>query len=441
MGSTPAFSHMEKITTIAQGLVNLGYPVSFITGPSFKDYVESIGATYIPIEGAGLDMMSDEDLATFISLPTGPEMEAWSFKTIFIKTIPAQHRTLQRAFSDFRAKYGEEQKLIYIFDCVMAGISPVMLGAPGIRPDAAIAIGLAPYMASSNDTFPFRSGRLPDTSPLSRQIHFEAQRLHNKEDPVEAPVNEALHAVLDDMGTTKFKPGLFDMITQSSDIYLQYGIPAFEYSRSDIRSNFEFIGAPVAVGIADRKLPEWWDDVLQARKEGKHIIAVSSSSVVFDTNALIKPALEAFKDRSDVFVIATLVTSDVETLDFQIPGNARIAKFIPLDLALPYVSVLISNGGYGTVQQSLSAGVPMILSGVGQDKLHTGTLVNYTGYGIYHAVSQASPQMLTDSFDEIMGNGTYSVNMKAVKKKYEEYNAVAIVDATVQKIVRGELTF
>jgi hypothetical protein len=36
MAATPVFSHMEKITTITQGLISLGYPVSFITGPEFK---------------------------------------------------------------------------------------------------------------------------------------------------------------------------------------------------------------------------------------------------------------------------------------------------------------------------------------------------------------------------------------------------------------------
>ena len=71
------------------------------------------------------------------------------------------------------------------------------------------------------------------------------------------------------------------------------------------------------------------------------------------------------------------------------------------------VTVLVTNGGYGTVQQSLRAGVPMIVSGVGQDKLHTGTLINYKGFGIYHALPQVTPDLLTETFDEIMGNDTY----------------------------------
>jgi hypothetical protein len=347
MAATPAFSHMEKITTIAQGLISLGYPVNFITGPEFKDSIESIGATYIPIEGQGPQIFSDEDLATFIGLQ-GYELEVFATTAIFIKSIPAQYRTLQRTFREFRDQNGEEQKMIYIFDFTFGGLSPVMQGAPGIRPDAAIGIGLAPYVAASNDTFPFRSGRYPDTSSESKKIHFEAQQAQDKDHPIDKPVNEAVNTMLRQMGATRDTPSFNHLVSYASDVFLQYGVPAFEWERSDWRPNLRFMGAPVSVGIADHRLPEWWNDVLEAKAAGKKIVAVSSSSVVYDTGALIKPALEAFRGREDVFVIATLVTSDVEMLDFKIPENARVAKFVPLDLALPYVCIPVVHVGTWT---------------------------------------------------------------------------------------------
>jgi UDP:flavonoid glycosyltransferase YjiC (YdhE family) len=208
-----------------------------------------------------------------------------------------------------------------------------------IRPHASIGLGIIPYVAASNDTFPFRSGRQPDTSPDSQRIHFEAQQAQYRDHPIDTLVNKEMNTVLKELGAKQSTPSLYDAIALCSDIYLQYGVPAFEYKRSDWRPHLSFMGAPVAVGIAGRELPEWWDDVLNAKKAGQKIVAVSSSSAVFDTHALIKPALEALGERDDVFVIATLVTSDVENLDFKIPQNARVAKFIPLDLALPFVSI------------------------------------------------------------------------------------------------------
>jgi UDP:flavonoid glycosyltransferase YjiC (YdhE family) len=330
---------MEKITTIAEGLIRLGYPVIFVTGPDFKDYVESIGATYAPIEGKSAGMMSSETMAKFASLK-GVEAQIFAFKEVFLNEIPAQHRTLQRVFSQIRETHGENQPLIYMGDCSFAGIAPVMSGAPGIRPDAAIAIGVAPYTAASNDTFPFNSGLQPDTSANSKRIHFEAHQAQYTKYP-DSEWNEHTREVLRQVGATESYSSMFDMFASASDTFLQYGVPEFEYPRSDFRPNLKFVGAPLAVGIAERVLPEWWSDVLQAKEAGKHIVAVTSSSVVFENNALTIPALEALKDRDDVLVIATLVTSDVEQMNYKIPDNARVAKFIPLDLVLPEVGGIL----------------------------------------------------------------------------------------------------
>jgi UDP:flavonoid glycosyltransferase YjiC (YdhE family) len=445
---------MEKITTVAEGLIKLGYPVTLLTGPDFKDYTESIGATYVPIEGKGPGMMAEDKMSTFLSLQ-GDELEIFAFKTVFIDEIPAQHRTLQRTFNGIREKYGQEQPLIYIGDCSFGGIVPVMLGAPGIRPDAAIGIGIAPYAASSNDTFPFRSGRHPDTTADSKRIHFDAQQEQYRGYP-DREWNKHATGVLHQMGAKRSFPSMFDMFFMASDTFLQYGVPEFEYPRSDLRPDLRYLGAPVAVGIAERTLPTWWDDVLEAKKAGKHIVAVTSSSVVFDNNALIVPALEALKGRDDVLVIATLVTSDVKQLDFEIPENARVSKFIPIDLALPevrqdyrhgsdantyvvQVSVLITNGGYGTIQQALRAGVPMIVSGVGQDKSHTGALINYIGNGIYNAVHQTDSKMLRSAFEEILKNQSYRAKSEAIAKEYEKYNAVEIADEEIQKVLKQKM--
>ncbi|KAH5543326.1 hypothetical protein HBI51_029340 [Parastagonospora nodorum] len=434
MASTPAFSHIEKITTMAEGLIKLGYPVHFLSNPDFKDAIESIGAIHVPIEGAGPGYMEPEKMAHFVTL-TGHESNIFAFKTIFTDSIPAQHRTLQRLFKSIREEYGAEQPLIYMNDFSFGGMTPVFLGAEGIRPDAIIGIAVAPYPAASNDTFPFQSGRHPDTSPSSREIHFKAQQERYESYP-DKEVTAYLRKTLADMGAKKYFPSLYDMFASASDVLLQYGVPEFEYPRSDWRKNVKFVGAPVGVGVAERKLPEWWNEVVAAKAAGKKIVAVTSSSVVFENTALILPALEALKDREDVFVMATLVTS--EAGGFDVPKNARVEKFIPVDLALPYVDVLITNGGYGTIQQGLRAGVPMIVSGVGQDKSHTGGIINYVGVGIYNAVYKTNPKMIADSFDEILNNASYRETSKRLAKEYEKYDAVEIADETIQQVLRGE---
>lgn len=428
---------MEKITTIAEGLIRLGYPVHFLTGPDFKDHIESIGATYVSIEGKGSGLMAPEHMEKFVTL-SGPESDIFGFNTIFTDQIPPQHRTLQATFANIRVQYGEHQPLIYLSECSFAGLAPIEHGAPGIKPDAALAIGIAPYPGASNDTFPFQSGKHPDTSPRSQQIHFEAQKAQYAAYP-DREWNAHLKKVLHDLGATRSPQSVFDLFASAGDRYLQYGVPGFEYARGDMRDGLRFIGAPVAVGIAERRLPPWWHEVVAAKKAGKTVVAVTSSSVVFDNNVLIVPALRAFQNTHNVFVVATLVNSDPDALGVEIPRNARVARLIPLDLALPDVDVLMTNGGYGTVQQAIKAGVPMIVSGVGQDKTHTGGIINYVGNGIYEAVHQTDEDMLRRAFEEIVGNPKYKARSEMLAREYEEYDAVEIVDGEIQRAVEQAL--
>ena len=341
MACMPAFGHMEKISVIAESLHKLGYPVTLITGLEFADTVKELGVEFEPLDGSGAAMMSDEDMAEFLGLQ-GLDQELFAIKKFFIQAIPDHHRSVQRVFSKFKEKHGDEKALIFIYDCSFQGVTPVLLGTPGIRPDAAIGIGISPITQPSNDTMPFRSGQKPDTSPQSRRIHHEAY-LEQAKEPFFAGIDGAFKSMLLSMGATASPiPRLMDAFGLLPEILLQYGIPEFEYSRSDLRPHVKYIGASPAVGIAARDLPSWWDDVLGAERAGRRIVAVTSSSVDFNVEHLVIPALEALKDMVDVLVVATLVTSDVDTMDYEIPANARVAKFIPLDLLLPHVSFAVS---------------------------------------------------------------------------------------------------
>lgn len=59
------------------------------------------------------------------------------------------------------------------------------------------------------------------------------------------------------------------------------------------------------------------------------------------------------------------------------------------------------------MQQALRAGVPMITSGVGQDKRSIGALINHTGVGLYHAVSHVTTEMLSDALKTVLKDNKY----------------------------------
>ncbi|KAL9062203.1 MAG: hypothetical protein Q9157_009131, partial [Trypethelium eluteriae] len=376
MAALTAFGHIEKVSTIAEGLVKRGYPVTFVSGSVFKDSIEKIGAAFEPMDGPAA-LLWEEDMAHFMSLPEGEEKEQFIMNAVWIDALPYFESTMQRVFAEHKRKHGKDRPIIYIGDFSFPGLAPQVFGAPGIKPDTYLGLGLSALMMESNDTFPFRDPRVPSTSPQSRAIHLHAQQ-HQYRESLSIALNTAYESRLRSLGATAPSiPAMFESFYHLSELHLQLNIPDFEFPRADLALPVHFIGPLPIVGVAPRALPPWWADLLAAKAAGKRVVAVSSGSQDNNPDDLIWPTLRACADMEDVFVVATLVATDPNStttgdggaeLMAAVPQNARVARFVSYDLLLPHASLMVSSGGWGAVQHGLRAGVPMVVSGVAQDK-------------------------------------------------------------------------
>jgi hypothetical protein len=295
--------------------------------------------------------MRDEDARKWMSLPAGDEQEPFIVEKVLVGSMQDYHDTVQREARSFREKYGSSKPMIFLFDMMLFGHYPTLLGAPGIKPDANIGINTAPLVIDSNDTFPFRSGNLPHTGPDAKTVHWKA-RQEWYEEYFMKKANGFWWTKLRDMGVTKEPlPGLFHTMNAGPDLLLSQGVPEFELPCSDIMQDIRYFGAFKKVQNFEKgepTLPTWWDDIAKANKEGKKIIAVSQGTIQTNPEDLTLPTIEALKDRDDVLLIASFVVmepSDIPDLVF--PENTRVAKFVPYDLLFPYVGIpLLSHSGH-----------------------------------------------------------------------------------------------
>ena len=95
--------------------------------------------------------------------------------------------------------------------------------------------------------------------------------------------------------------------------------------------------------------------------------------------------------RDDVLVVATTGGPDPEPLRRGLPANVRLERFVPHDLLLPHVDVMVTNGGYGGVQQALANGVPLVVAGDSEDKPEVAARVQWSGTGINLHTGRPSP--------------------------------------------------
>ena len=84
-------------------------------------------------------------------------------------------------------------------------------------------------------------------------------------------------------------------------------------------------------------------------------------------------------------------------LGFPLPPNTYVAEYLPHDVLLPKVDVMVTNGGYGAVQRALSTGVPLVVAGDTEDKPEVAARVAWSGAGDRpanrHAHREGDPHM------------------------------------------------
>jgi UDP:flavonoid glycosyltransferase YjiC (YdhE family) len=185
-----------------------------------------------------------------------------------------------------------------------------------------------------------------------------------------------------------------------------------------------YIGAlPAATRSAS--LPQWWSDVRSA----KQVIAVTQGTIAnHDFSELIEPTLHALADL-DVLVVAALGREHA-SLD-NVPPNARISSFIPFEQLLPHVEMLVTNGGYGGVQQALSRGVPLVIAGQTEDKIEVAARAAHAGAAIDLKTSRPDEEPLRRAVQTILIDHRFRANARRLQTQYARYDALAEVAATI----------
>jgi UDP:flavonoid glycosyltransferase YjiC (YdhE family) len=143
------------------------------------------------------------------------------------------------------------------------------------------------------------------------------------------------------------------------------------------------------------ELPAWWSDLTEAGT----VVHVTQGTLDTDPDDLIRPTMTGLADR-DVLVVCTTGGADPAALG-PLPSNVRAAAFIPHDLLLPHVDVMVSNGGWGGVLAALQAGIPLVVAGDSLDKPEVARRVAWSGAGVNLRTGSPRPAAVAEAVDRV----------------------------------------
>jgi MGT family glycosyltransferase len=423
VGVLPIYGHVERMLQVAKGLVQRGFAVTVLTGSAFKKAVELTGSKFA-LTGGKADYQAN---TIFDSFAPGLQGAHGIHRSLLIDVIEEQHKVLQTLLKQVYSS-SNQTAVVFLQSCLYFGNSALILGGPGRKPTATIGIGHTSLTCSSVDTGPMGSGLPPDSSVDGRARNVQGQR---KFEEAMAPVQNRYEELVRSLGATKKKvPFYFDAVVNLPDLFLQMSVPSLEYPRSDLREGFRFIGAIPSSGTGtEGDLPSWWDEVVQHQKK---LVVVSQGTLNINVTDLIIPTFEAMKDK-DVLVVAVIHQID-RIQDFNVPDNVRVARYLPFNELFKYTDVLVSNAGYGTVQQALFCGVPMVLAGVGEDKPETCARAAWAGVAVNLKCLRPTVEQLREAVDEVLSVPKYRVRGQELAEEYRRYDTIAEIEAAIQQV-------
>lgn len=404
----PATGHVAPKLALARELTARGHTVHWYTGAHYRDRVTATGAVHHPIRSAeDFGGQSIEQAFPELVGLTGVRMVTRAFQRVFIDNAPGMLRDCQQILAAHPADAILAEPL-----CVCARWLHELGGPPWAT------LGETMLGTYSRDTAPFGPGLFPLRGPFGRLRNQAMNALHRR--LLFGSVTSHYERARQTVGLAPL--GLSFIDTFLGDyLYLQSTVPSFEYPRSDLPPHVHFIGPLLPEPDDEFLAPRWWPELAGAHK----VVLLTQGTVATRPDQLLAPAIRALADEP-VLVIATTggpTSALLDALDGSVPANVRIERFVPYAGLIPHVDLLVTNGGYGTVQQALAHGVPIVVAGATEDKPENAARIAWSGVGVRIKTHRPEPARLLAAVREALTQPRYRLRAEAVAAEMAGYDA------------------
>jgi UDP:flavonoid glycosyltransferase YjiC (YdhE family) len=393
--SSPAMGHLHPLLGVGRILISDSHEVMGLSSSFLRSRIKDMGArfrSFVPeadIDTRNVAALFPELKAT----PRGPELLRLILERAFVDFMLPQYESIKKAMREFPAD-------IIIGDHLMVGVLPLLLGPRSERPPV-VLLGTTYLISHRDDGAPNDAGAPLATGDEQRQEHVALFQKY--EEIVFGPVGNALNERLSQIGIKPLHMNLYDAMVELPDSYLQLTVPRFEFPRCDLAPSVRFVG-PLPITPNQAAVPSWERDLDGSCK----VVLVTQGTLTNDDfSELVTPTLEALANEPDILVMVTTGGRPIETLRGPLPENVRVAEYLPFEWAMSKINAFVTNGGYGSVNQALSFGVPVVTAGTVADRGDVGARVAWSGVGVNLATNAPTPDALRSAVRRILDEPTF----------------------------------
>ncbi|HET8594920.1 MAG TPA: nucleotide disphospho-sugar-binding domain-containing protein [Intrasporangium sp.] len=415
--------HVTPMLTVAGHLREAGHAVRMITGSRFAEQVAAVGVKFVPLRGAA--DIDDRDLDRAFpgrARTRGIARARFDVSCLFVDSMRPQWAVLSEELQHRSAD-------VVVHDATFLGVAPLLArGAP--RP-AVVGCGVIPLALSSPRVPPFGTG-LPYAVGASSVFRNVVVGAAIRRVVLGRQQREAQAALAQCLPGARFSGHFMDSMVVT-DCFLQLSVSSLDYPRPDLPPTISYVGPVLPRGHGAGQLPDWW-----SRLDGSRpVVLVTQGTLdVSDLQRLIGPTVDGLRDEN-VLVVAVTGGPPTDRLG-PLPANTVAATFVPFDLLMRHVSVMVTNGGFGGMHQALAHDVPLVIAGDTEEKPETAARVEWAGVGVNLRTGTPTAAQVREAVRRMLGPGPHRVRAQSIGAEIRRTDALGRIAAEVEARTAGQ---
>jgi hypothetical protein len=356
----PAAGHLHPLVPVAGALSEAGHQVAVASAASFRPEVASFGLEHLD---AGLDWLIS-DGSTWDAFPPmpppGPDFPAWVVLTL-------ADITTRRMVPDLLAIAGEWRPDLIVREGMEFGgcIAAEVVGMP----HASVA-GNAYAAVDSPEIDYFPGNRRMVAEPMARH----RERFGLPPDP--------------------------DVRMPFRHLHMCFTPPSWDGTAAPRPANTRFMRHTSTMSPG-AQLPDWVE-----RLPERPTVLASLGTVFNKTPGVLEAIVGALAEEPLNVIVAIGRDQDPARFGPQ-PDHVRLEAYVAQPLLLGHCHAFVTHGGFNSVKEALSAGVPMVVVPISADQPYSAERCADLGAGVTVAAGERSPDAIRDAVRRVLADPGY----------------------------------
>ena len=108
-------------------------------------------------------------------------------------------------------------------------------------------------------------------------------------------------------------------------------------------------------------------------------------------------------------------------------AGKRPDRVLPFEWLLPKVDVVVTEDGYGTVNQALSFGIPLVTAGRNGDKGEVNVRVAWSGVGVDLKTDSPKPAKIRAAVRTVLDGSAHRASAVALAGEFSRFDTAALI--------------